>query len=102
MLSRKNCLSTKSGFFIKDLRIIKNIDLKKVVIVDNMPHSFGFQLENGIPILEWKNDPTDEELKLLTKYLLEGLKEDDLRLYNRKKFHLAEIIDKDDFHPDLI
>ena len=71
------------------------MDLKNVVIVDNMPHSFGFQLENGIPILEWRNNPNDEELKLLTKYLLEGLKEDDMRVYNRSRFNLVELMKKE-------
>ncbi len=56
MLTRSNCMETKNGFFIKDLRIISNKKLKDMVIVDNLAHSFGFQIENGIPILEWYND----------------------------------------------
>lgn len=35
-------METKNGFFIKDLRIIKNRELKDIVIVDNLAHSFGF------------------------------------------------------------
>lgn len=53
ILCRNHCFETKNGFFIKDLRIITNRDLKDIVIIDNLPHSFGLQLENGIPILEW-------------------------------------------------
>lgn len=63
IMSRSNCMETKNGFFIKDLRIITNRNLKDIVIVDNLPHSFGLQLENGIPILEWLQDPEDEELR---------------------------------------
>ena len=84
-------MQTKSGFFIKDLRILNNRDLKDLVIVDNMPHSFGFQIENGIPILEWFNDQNDTELKFLTKYLLEALNYDDFRSYNREKLKLEEL-----------
>jgi len=42
VLSRANCMETKNGFFIKDLRIIKNRDLKNMIIIDNLAHSFGF------------------------------------------------------------
>ena len=84
-------MQTKSGFFIKDLRILNNRDLKDLVIVDNMPHSFGFQIDNGIPILEWFNDKDDTELKHLTRYLLEGLKYDDMRKYNQEKLKLEEL-----------
>ena len=49
-------METKNGFFIKDLRIIANKQLKDIVIIDNLAHSFGFQIENGIPILEWFSD----------------------------------------------
>jgi CTD small phosphatase-like protein 2 len=49
-------METKNGFFIKDLRIIANKHLKDMLIVDNLAHSFGFQIENGIPILEYHND----------------------------------------------
>ena len=59
VLSRSNCLETKNGFYIKDLRIIANKQIKNMLIVDNLAHSFGFQIENGIPILEWHDDKND-------------------------------------------
>ena len=34
-------METKNGFMIKDLRILKDINLKDVIIVDNLSHSFG-------------------------------------------------------------
>lgn len=41
IFTRNHCMETKNGFFIKDLRILKDIDLKNVVLVDNLSHSFG-------------------------------------------------------------
>ena len=32
------------------------VDLRKVIIVDNMPENFGLQPANGIPIKGWYND----------------------------------------------
>jgi CTD small phosphatase-like protein 2 len=63
-------MQTKNGFFIKDLRIIKNRDLKDMVIVDNLLHSFGLQIDNGIPILEFIDNKDDKELEHLEKYLI--------------------------------
>ena len=91
ILSRRHCMQTKSGFFIKDLRILNNRELKDLIIIDNMPHSFGFQIENGIPIMEWFNDKTDTELKYLTHYLLEGLKYEDIRVFNRERLKLEKL-----------
>jgi CTD small phosphatase-like protein 2 len=85
-------METKNGFFIKDLRIIANKQLKDILIVDNLAHSFGFQIENGIPILEYHNDSTDTELKNMIDYLIEASKHDDLRVFNRR-LKLEELID---------
>lgn len=52
-------METKNGFFIKDLRILKGVNLKDMIIVDNLSHSFGLQIDNGVPILEWTSDPND-------------------------------------------
>jgi len=35
-------METKNGFFLKDLRIVKEADLAHTIIVDNLAHSFGF------------------------------------------------------------
>lgn len=86
-LSRENCILSKEGLFIKDLRVLKNRDLKDVLIVDNAAYSFGFQLENGIPILPFYKDKNDVELKNLTSYLV-GLKDKDLKGSNGEFFKL--------------
>ena len=93
LLDRDFCLETKNGFYIKDLRLFKNRDLKNLIIVDNLVHSFGFQIENGIPILEWKGDKSDKELFHLQNYLIKAKKYDDVRDYNRKHLKLLEFAD---------
>ena len=91
ILDRNFCLETKNGFYIKDLRIIKNRELKNMLLVDNLVHSFGFQVENGIPIIEWTGNKADVELKHLMDYLLELKKCDDVRDFNREKLRLVEL-----------
>lgn len=88
LLSRNNCLLTKNGMFIKDLRIIKNRDLKNIILIDNLAHSFGLQIDNGVPILEFRNDKKDRELKYLYDYLMQALYVDDVRMFNRRNLKL--------------
>ena len=83
-------METKIGFFIKDLRVVRNRMLKDMIIVDNLAHSFGFQIDNGIPILEFHDDKNDKELKNLCSYLIEACSYDDVREFNRKKLMLNE------------
>ena len=58
------------------MRIFSNRKLKNIVIVDNLIYSFAKQISNGIPILEWNNDPNDQELYYLITYLKEMIYED--------------------------
>lgn len=87
-LSRENCIVTKEGLYIKDLRILQNRDLKDVLIVDNAAYSFGFQIENGIPILPFYKDKNDNELKNLTNYLLILKDSNDIREINGEVFKM--------------
>lgn len=66
---RDQCVETPQGIFIKDLRVIGNRDLKDVLLVDNASYSFGYQLDNGIPIIPFYNDKSDKELLHLMQYL---------------------------------
>ena len=69
-LCRDDCFATQRGKFIKDLRIVKNRHLKDIVLVDNKPESFGLQIDNGIPIMEFYGDKNDVELQHLEKVLI--------------------------------
>ena len=91
VLTRKHCMQTKNGFFIKDLRIIKNRDLKDMIIVDNLLHSFGLQIDNGIPILEFIDNKRDRELLHLQKHLLLLAEQDDVRVMNKEVLKLEEL-----------
>ena len=85
-LFRDHCLQTKEGIFIKDLRIVANRKLKDVTIVDNATYSFGFQLDNGIPIIPFYDSPEDTELLKLMDYLLKLKQAEDVRSYNNEYF----------------
>lgn len=86
-------METKNGFFIKDLRIVSNRTLKDIILVDNLVHSFGLQVDNGIPILEYKNDEKDVELLHVGEMLMEAKEEDDVRKYIQKKINLKGLIE---------
>ena len=91
-LFREDCVEVSKDVFIKDLRVLGR-DLKNVVLVDNAPYAFGFQLENGYPIIPFYDCKEDEEIKKLTQYLLQISNADSVLLENRRKFRLNEILD---------
>ena len=88
-LYRDHCIKSPEGIYIKDLRILKSKDLSQVIIVDNAVYSFGYQLDNGIPIIPYysqKENPDDEELMHLVYYFNCIAQSDDIRVQNRKAF----------------
>lgn len=76
---------------VKDLRIIQNVELKDLILIDNSVQSFGFQLDNGIPILSYYSDANDEEFHHLIPYLKKLADADDVRPLIRKTFGLRKI-----------
>lgn len=74
-LYRNNCTQIKVDnqiYYIKDLRVFKNISLDDIVIIDNSVLSFAFHLDNGIPILPYYSGSDEIEMNNLMK-LLENL-----------------------------
>lgn len=87
-LFRDNCIVTEEGLYIKDLRIFANRNLKDVVIVDNAVYSFGYQLDNGIPIAPFYYNKSDTELKTLIPYIKNLFSVRDVREINARSFKL--------------
>lgn len=58
------------------------------MIVDNAAYSFGYQIENGIPIIPFYDNYEDKELKYLSSYLKLFSDVDDVRVLNKKLLKL--------------
>lgn len=93
LLCRHNCLETHNGLRIKDLRIIKNRSLSDIVIVDNLVHSFGLQIDNGIPILDFTSNKDDRELLGIEKILIELRNVEDVRDHLRHRIGLRKCLE---------
>ncbi len=91
-LTIKNCLVNNDEYVIKPLKLIKNRELKNMVIVTSKIECCYFNLENAIPITPWKNNADDKELKFLVEFLLEAVRLDDLMEHNARKFKLQKLM----------
>lgn len=67
-LYRDSCVY-KGGHYIKDLRIIKNRDLRKIVVVDNSIVSFMRNLNNGVHVSSYFGQDNDRALLGLISFL---------------------------------
>lgn len=90
-LFRESCIQVE-GNFLKDLSVV-NRPLCSTILVDNSPHAFGYQLDNGIPIESWFDDPKDKELKKLLKFLRQIVQDNDVRPAIRSKFESHSLVD---------
>lgn len=79
-LYRDSCLEVvqdSQTFYIKDLRILEGRRLEDIVIVDNAVISFAYQIDNGIPILSFREDKEDVEFLQLIKIMEDISQEED-------------------------
>lgn len=74
-----------SQFMLKNLNIL-NCNLKDIVIVDNTALCFGFQKENGVPVVCYNGESTDIELIGLARFLVHLSGCDDVRLEIMRHF----------------
>ena len=93
-LYRNNCINVGDLLKVKDLRILKNIDIKNIVLIDNNMYSFTPQLSNGILINSFYFDKEDNELDNVLNYLIEYiLPANDVRKVNEDFFGFKKILD---------
>lgn len=81
---RDSCIFT-DGIYTKDLTVL-GVDLAKVAIIDNCPQVFQMQVNNGIPIKSWFNDPSDCALITLLPFLETLADAEDVRPIIAKRF----------------
>ncbi|CAM9199961.1 unnamed protein product [Phaeothamnion confervicola] len=90
-LFREACLAV-DGNYLKDLNVLGR-DLSSVVLVDNSPHCYGYQLDNGVPIVSWYDDPRDTELLKLLSFLQQLAAESgDVRPVLRQQFRTHVLV----------
>ena len=92
-LYRQHCAYKCGKNYVKDLRIL-NREASRVVLVDNNPYSFLFQLSNGIPIATFTEDATDKALVNLFDFLVGLAQDSDVRTTLRQLFGLEGMFSK--------
>ncbi|KAL8228791.1 hypothetical protein R6Q57_013691 [Mikania cordata] len=81
---RDSCIFA-NGSYTKDLTVL-GVDLAKVAIIDNCPEVFRLQVNNGIPIKSWFNDPSDCALITLLPFLETLADAEDVRPIIARRF----------------
>ena len=67
-------------------------DLSHCIIVDNSPHAFGYQMDNGVPIESWFDDVTDDKLLQLMPFLMSLKEKKDVRPYIYRQFRTRDLV----------
>lgn len=89
-LYRQHCVVV-NGCVCKDLSMFTGVELKDILICDNLLTSFCLQLDNGVPIKTWTGDKDDKELVYLMDYLAKLATVADVREANRQIFRLQSL-----------
>ena len=77
---REHCIQyCFDGPRIKDLRIFANKNIKDVILVDNSPHCYIVNKDNGIPIIPFYDNRRDQELNKLLSFLIDIADVNDVR-----------------------
>lgn len=93
-LYRDSCIKVGRAY-IKDLRIFSNLDMGKVIIIDNSIYSFANQLSNGILVSSFYDNNEDKELMNIVNYLEEYLlPANDIRFVNEQVFRFETIYEE--------
>ena len=88
--NRENC-TFMNGIYIKELKKL-NRNLKDLIIVDNSPLAYTFDINKGLPIKTWYEDKKDVELYKISSILKFLATTKDVRSYIRKFVKRNEII----------
>ena len=97
-LYREACIPIQKYLFIKDLRIIKNYNPMKVIIMDNSLYSFINQPSNGMLIYSFYSNHKDNQLIYAKNFLIKYLyPANDVRTEIEKWFHFSKLLGKELF-----
>ena len=91
-LFRESCVIVQ-GNYLKDLHVLGR-DYSRLVLVDNSPHAYGFQIENGVPIESWFDDDNDTELLKLVGFLRKAFAAKDVRSVVKEHFMTHLLVEK--------
>jgi CTD small phosphatase-like protein 2 len=89
---RQNCIEMEKNLFVKDLRVFGQRPLDKTCIVDNALHSYIINLRNGIPIIPFMHERSDDQLLKLADFLMSLDTEVDIRKSIAAHFSYKEFL----------